>query len=146
MTPDLEAALAAVDRALTNNPSRNVFRLPANMSRLLGLLLASARVPTETIRDALTMKSDPKIAIKRLRGYLEPYGVVIKSVRHDGYFLDPDMKDRVKQFITYGVTTNAEGGFEPAPAFVEGIEDNNEQPSDRDGAGSSELGSERSAA
>jgi hypothetical protein len=117
MLDELDAAFAIIDRVITNDARRNVFHLPQRMIHLLAMLMASEVVPTETIDEILKFKSGAKIAVHRLRGYLQPYGVIIKSVRSTGYYLESDMKNRVRQFITCGVTPTGTG-FDPAERAV----------------------------
>jgi len=117
MSPELEAALDNLERLLAHEQRNNVFRLPGSLARLLALLLSAPVVDAELVNSALKLKSDAKITVQRLRAHLAPYGVVVRSARSAGYFLEDAMKQRVRDFITYGVTLAESGDF--APAYAE---------------------------
>jgi hypothetical protein len=91
---DLEAALG-----LHNEKMALTFRLPPQRNQLLGLLLALPTVSEDTIQQRLELATDARVAVFRLRKHLEPFGVVVSSRRHIGYWLEPDMKERVRQLI-----------------------------------------------
>lgn len=99
---ELESILGQRDKVLAHK-----FGLPPRMSDLLGLLLAVEVVTPRMIRDQLSIAAEAKIAIHRLRAYMEPFNVKIHVRRGVGYWLDDDTKEWVRGVITQEVT-NAE--------------------------------------
>jgi hypothetical protein len=100
---DLEAVLNQnnVDIALA-------FRLTPALANLLGLLLAVPLVTPDAIQHRLEIATDPKVAIHRLRNMLKPWApklnvapseVLIQGRRHVGYWIEPNVKERMKAFV-----------------------------------------------
>jgi hypothetical protein len=85
------------------------FRLPPNLARLMGLLMALPRIDEAIICERLGIATVGKVAIWRLRKLLEPYGIVISSKRCHGWWLEPAAKERAQKFVdgelTLAVTT-----------------------------------------
>ena len=99
----LEAALNQnnLDIAVT-------FGLTPALSNLLGLLLALPLVTAEAIQEYLEIATDRKVAICRLRKCLKPWNnrlglsptdEIIQSQRYMGYWIEPKVKRRLKDFV-----------------------------------------------
>jgi hypothetical protein len=80
------------------------FKLPPGPNNLLGLLLSVEMVTPEMIERRLEIATESKVAVHRLRKYLEPYDIKIESRRHLGYWLTPETKARIHKMIDGGVT------------------------------------------
>jgi len=91
---DLETTLGLRNEKLTVT-----FRLTPSQSKLLGLLLVLPHVTPDMVRQRLEIATDPKVAFHRLRQHLLPWDIFIKSRRNVGYWLEDDMKVRVKTLL-----------------------------------------------
>lgn len=72
------------------------FRLPKTLASILLLLMERKVVTSRMIEQDFGYSRDGKVAIHRLRRYLEGTDIKITSQREVGYWLEPD----VKSFIT----------------------------------------------
>lgn len=106
--PDLEILQARVQEleetlGLTAPNIAVVFRLPASLAKLLGLLVSVPNVTPEMVEAKLGIVSDCKCAIHRLRRYLDMYceqtgeqELQIRSRRTIGYWVDEPTKKRIR--------------------------------------------------
>ncbi len=91
-----------------------VFKLPASLTKLLGLLMATPNVTPDMIQQRLAIATDAKVAVHRLRDHMREWypdlgitddeHILIQSRRSLGYWLDPVDKDRIRSLVTPGVT------------------------------------------
>ncbi len=99
---DLEAILGQNDKLLVVT-----FRLPPVLANILGLLMSQSLVTSEMLEDRLNVR-DAKAAMHRLRKALMPWGVVIDSGRHIGYWIEPEVKKEIDLLLTSRVTEEQE--------------------------------------
>lgn len=110
---DLKAALGQRDEGLVTT-----FQLTQAPANLLGLLMAVPSATAATIQLKLGIVTDAKVAICRLRKDLASWapklgvaaGDIIRSKRGIGYWIEPDVKDRIRALVT------PRPGERPAPA------------------------------
>jgi hypothetical protein len=91
---ELEAALGLVDPALIK------LDLSPALRKIMGLMMQLPHVTPVMIEERLGIATTAKVAIHRLRHKLKPHGIEIKSRHCVGYWLEPDMKDKIKAIIT----------------------------------------------
>lgn len=72
-----------------------MFSLPPMLEKVFRLLLLNKRVTTQMVSDSLGSEIDVKMTMFRLRKYLKPHDVEVKSKRHIGYWLESDVKERL---------------------------------------------------
>lgn len=97
-----------------------VFKLPRQATKLLGLLLAVPNVTSEMAQQRLGIVADTKVAVSRLREYMNNYcadhGIAekfeIQSRRTLGYWLDDNTKSRIQALVTPKVIDEAEAFIE----------------------------------
>lgn len=84
------------------------FQLTPAIANLLGLLLSLPLVTPEAIQHRLEIATDPKIAIHRLRKRLlvwhlplevKPGAQIVQGRRHVGYWIEPEMKAKMRAQI-----------------------------------------------
>jgi hypothetical protein len=80
------------------------FRLPAALTKLMGLLMAQPTVTPEMVSQRLRIATDAKVAFHRLRHMLEPYGIEVQSKRSLGYWFDDETKAKIRRIVTGKVT------------------------------------------
>lgn len=88
---ELETKLNEVD----NTDIAFMFSLPPMLEKLFKLLLKQPRVTTEMIVEGLGAEVDAKMTVFRLRKYLKPHDIDVKSKRHLGYWIEPAEKERL---------------------------------------------------
>lgn len=71
------------------------FRLPKTLAQILLLLMDERIVTARMIEQDHKFSRDGKVAIHRLRRYLEGTEVKITSQREVGYWLEPAMKEYI---------------------------------------------------
>jgi DNA-binding response OmpR family regulator len=76
---------------------RTTFKLSAQEASLLMLLLTTDVVSSDLICERLNVATEVRVAIHRLRKTLATHQVEIESKRHLGYWLTPEMKDRIRR-------------------------------------------------
>jgi DNA-binding response OmpR family regulator len=76
---------------------RTTFKLSTQEASILGLLLATDVVSSDLICERLNVATEVRVAIHRLRKTLATHQVEIESKRHLGYWLTPEMKDRIRR-------------------------------------------------
>lgn len=91
---ELEAALGLADPALVR------LNLSPALRKIMGLMIQLPHVTPEMIEDRLGIATTAKVAIHRLRHKLKPHGIEIKSRHCVGYWLEPEMKERIKAIVT----------------------------------------------
>lgn len=78
---------------------RRTFRLSDVLAQLLRLLLTETRVTQQMIEHDYRLSTDAKVAIHRLRRRLKPHNIRIETLRGDGYWLEPQMKQQIENRI-----------------------------------------------
>lgn len=78
---------------------RRAFRLSEVLAQLLRLLLTENRVTQQMIEHDYRLSTDAKVAIHRLRRRLKPHNIRIETLRGDGYWLEPEMKQQIEHRI-----------------------------------------------
>lgn len=91
---DLEAALN-----LQNPYIPIVFQLSPSLSALLGLLLSVPYASSEMISHRLELADNVRMAVRRLREKVEPFGIVVHSRRTLGYWLDTGTKEKILSIL-----------------------------------------------
>jgi hypothetical protein len=82
------------------------FRLSKSLAQILLLLMENKVVTARMIEQDHKISRDGKVAIHRLRRYLEGTEVKISSQREVGYWLEPDVKTFVTAKALKGINTN----------------------------------------
>lgn len=97
----LEARVLDLQKVLHQNDGvlAATFRLPPQLSNLLGLLLALPSVDSDTVHQRLEVSYDAKVAKHRLKKALEPWGIEIHGKRGIGYWLSDEDKAKIKGLI-----------------------------------------------
>jgi D-ribose pyranose/furanose isomerase RbsD len=102
MKPDEELSFLRAKVAELENKSKVtdidlalIYGLPPVLERLLRMLMNSPRVTNEMIEERLDLKTLPKVAVFRLRKYMQQHGINVQSKRHLGYWLDPKDKELI---------------------------------------------------
>jgi len=116
MTPveiGLRARIQSLELTLGITQNSNIgviFRLPASLTKLLGLLLSAPNVTPEMVAE-LGIVTNTKVAMHRLRNYLDIWSKAngqedfdIRSRRTLGYWLDESTKKRIRGLVTSEVT------------------------------------------
>lgn len=78
------------------------FELPQSLARLLRLLMESKLLTSRDIVHTHKIATDGKVAIHRLRRYLENHDLEIKSRRELGYWLEPSTKEKISKIAYTG--------------------------------------------
>lgn len=87
---ELEATLGLI------NHTTGALELSPTSSRILALMMRLPYLTPEILRERLSIARDVKVSIHRLRKRLKPHGIEIKSKHSVGYWLEPEMKDKVR--------------------------------------------------
>lgn len=85
---------------------RDVFGISPNCARMLRALLSGRTVSTYGMMLASgNSEGDTNtivVQMTRLRKQLVPHGLVVETIRHQGYRLAPGAKDRINQMLEAG--------------------------------------------
>lgn len=88
------------------------FKLSPSLHSIFGLLLSQKLVTKDMIEHRLTIASEAKVAVHRLRLELKDWGIKIESKRNLGYWLSPETKEKVRQYVSQEITDEVNGGSE----------------------------------
>jgi hypothetical protein len=75
------------------------FNLPPTLARLLVIMLEGNIVTADEIANKYKIATEGRMAIHRLRSYLEGYGIEIKNKRSLGYWLDLDTQKKILELV-----------------------------------------------
>lgn len=110
----LQARVRDLETALNQNnlDIAVAFQLTPALANLLGILLALPLATTEIIQKRLEISTDPKVAIHRLRRMMSRWHerlalteTPIKGRRCVGYWIEPDVKEKLRAMVTQPVTS-----------------------------------------
>lgn len=91
---DLEAALMIGSKAIGAT-----FLLPPRLADILGILITQPVVTTDVMQTRLSLASEPKVAMHRLRKHMAKYGIKINSRNRVGYWIDDESKQQLRAMI-----------------------------------------------
>ena len=80
------------------------FKLTPSLNSILGLLLSQKLVTPEMIEQRLSIATNAKVAVHRLRQAVKEWGITIESKRNLGYWLPLETKAKIRGLITQEVT------------------------------------------
>ena len=112
---------------------RVIFSLPPTLADFFGLLLAKKFVSRNLVQYEMNVVADAQVAVWRLRQILGPQGVVVRTRRGLGWFLDEETKQRVNALLKTRQPIGDENGEEAK----QGEEDYTEADNDSDSGDSS---------
>lgn len=78
------------------------FGLTQSLARLLRLLLENKMLTARDIVHVHKIATDGKVAIHRLRSYLNNFDLKIQSKRELGYWLEPSEKEKILRMADIG--------------------------------------------
>jgi len=143
----LQKALMQDDRHL-----QHVFTLPPRLADFLGLLVAKEFVSRDLLQYEMNIVADAQVAVWRLRKLLTPQGIIVRTRRGLGWYLDDDTKKRVAEMMArqpIGAVNGEEKGQEqdsgsqvsyPGEAEGEGEGDDSFDDGYYDDAGGADAG------
>lgn len=78
---------------------RIAFKLSQQQVSLLLLLLSMKVVHPQVIYERLSVATEVRVAVHRLRHVLEPFGITIENKRSLGYWLSDESKARIREIL-----------------------------------------------
>lgn len=72
------------------------YKLTRSMSEVLAMLVSSELVRIDELNDKV---GSAKVAVHRLKQAVAPYGIVIKSKRTVGYWIDDETRTKIQQQV-----------------------------------------------
>jgi hypothetical protein len=102
---DLEETLGLVNHTV------GAFKLSPAGARILSLMMRLPYVTPEMLEGRLNLATAAKVAIHRLRKRLKPFDIVVSSKHSVGYWLEPDMKEKVREITSEHRARNPELPF-----------------------------------
>ena len=99
---DLESALSLKDPTI-----QSVYKLTPGLTGLLGLLIELPFVSESIVQEKLKIASSCKVLMYRLRSELKARNIKVYSRRGMGWFIDDEIRERVRAAVTPEVSLQA---------------------------------------
>jgi len=84
---------------LRNDNLAIAYKLASTNLKIMGLLLSLPTITPQMMTTRLSITTDAKVAMHRLRTHLKPYGIEIHNKRGLGYWIEDADKAKIREAI-----------------------------------------------